>query len=237
MTTTCSPASGSLFPIGSTVLSCTATDKAGTKASCQSTVQVLPPQLPDAVSPMSQAIASGATAATTTVTTASTCGWTATSGVNWITVTAGASGKGNGKSGTPWPQILRRRRGPVRWQWLASSERGAECLSSLHTLGCPWVADRVCQCSDHLHRDDHEDGRLHRQRHLSAGGLPNAATATFSASPATGTSSTLTVAIGKKTTEGTYQVTITGTDGNLTARRVTLVVAPHIEAAHASATQ
>lgn len=43
-TTSCSPPSGSSFPVGATTATCTATDTAGNMANCQFTVTVLTPQ-------------------------------------------------------------------------------------------------------------------------------------------------------------------------------------------------
>src|SRR5205823_353127 len=42
VTVTCVPASGSIFPIGDTLVTCTATDVLGKSSSCQFTVTVLP---------------------------------------------------------------------------------------------------------------------------------------------------------------------------------------------------
>jgi subtilisin len=60
---------------------------------------------------------------------------------------------------------------------------------------------------------------------LSVSGLPSRSTASFSANPATGTSSTLTVSTGSRTQRGTRTLTITGTGGGFTrTAKVTLIV-------------
>jgi hypothetical protein len=51
------------------------------------------------ISPTSQNVDATASTTTVAVTTAAGCTWTATSGVPWITITAGASGSGNGSVG------------------------------------------------------------------------------------------------------------------------------------------
>src|SRR6202163_144238 len=48
------------------------------------------------IAPLTQVESAAGGAATASVTVASGCGWTATSNIGWITVTAGASGTGNG---------------------------------------------------------------------------------------------------------------------------------------------
>ena len=48
------------------------------------------------VSPTTQAIAAGGSAASIAVTTASGCAWTATESLSWVAITSGASGTGNG---------------------------------------------------------------------------------------------------------------------------------------------
>ena len=55
-----------------------------------------PPQCNFAVSPTAPAIAAGGGAASVAVTTTSGCGWTATEGLSWVTITSGASGTGSG---------------------------------------------------------------------------------------------------------------------------------------------
>jgi hypothetical protein len=55
-----------------------------------------PPPCTYSISQNSQNVASGGGSGNVNVTTGSTCAWTATSNAAWITVTAGASGTGNG---------------------------------------------------------------------------------------------------------------------------------------------
>jgi hypothetical protein len=51
VTTTCTPASGSLFPIGSTPVVCTASDAAGALAACDTAVVVMGVRTPDPTQP------------------------------------------------------------------------------------------------------------------------------------------------------------------------------------------
>jgi hypothetical protein len=50
------------------------------------------------INPAAQSFAAGGGSATVSVTTGSSCAWTATSSVSWISITSGASGTGNGSA-------------------------------------------------------------------------------------------------------------------------------------------
>jgi len=62
----------------------------------QAAAPALPPPCTYTIAPTSQSLPSSGGSGSVTVTTQSTCTWSATSAVNWITVTGGASGTGNG---------------------------------------------------------------------------------------------------------------------------------------------
>ena len=87
--------SGVVSPTVTTTYSVTGGNAAGSGNPASVTVTVTCTSL----STSSQSVGASATAGTLSVTAASGCAWTASSNVEWITITSGASGNGNGSVG------------------------------------------------------------------------------------------------------------------------------------------
>jgi hypothetical protein len=91
-TVDCAPASGSCFPVGTTTVTCTATDVSKNSGNCSFTVEVMPAS---SLSPICESFSPAEGSGSVAVTAAGK--WTAISNdPSWVTVTTGASGKGDG---------------------------------------------------------------------------------------------------------------------------------------------